>query len=225
MSEVYFVRHGQASYGSDNYDQLSPLGHQQAIWLGEYFAERDISFNTILMGDMVRHRETTEGICQGLGIDHADVQVYPSFNEFDFQALTKAYLDNRGEQLPPPGTPVPDFYRILKKALLSWSEGEVIEGAPETWDHFEQRTQQNLALIQERPSKQKVLVVSSGGAISMALRFILKAPAETMVNLNLQTRNTGISHCYFNSTSFTLNSFNHTPHLDSRERREHVTYS
>ena len=58
MAQFYLVRHGQASFGSDNYDQLSPLGHQQARWLGEYFAERDMQFDGLITGDLVRHQET-----------------------------------------------------------------------------------------------------------------------------------------------------------------------
>ncbi|MFP3608465.1 histidine phosphatase family protein, partial [Paraburkholderia sp. SIMBA_053] len=38
MAELYLVRHGQASLGADDYDQLSDAGEQQGIWLGEYFA-------------------------------------------------------------------------------------------------------------------------------------------------------------------------------------------
>ena len=30
MAQFYLVRHGQASFGTDNYDRLSELGHQQA---------------------------------------------------------------------------------------------------------------------------------------------------------------------------------------------------
>ncbi len=30
MSELYLVRHAQASFGAANYDQLSDLGHQQS---------------------------------------------------------------------------------------------------------------------------------------------------------------------------------------------------
>ena len=36
MGTLYLVRHGQASFGADDYDQLSPLGQQQAVRLGEY---------------------------------------------------------------------------------------------------------------------------------------------------------------------------------------------
>ena len=73
MSEIYFVRHGQASFGTGNYDQLSELGHEQAWLLGEYFREREIRFDHIITGDMVRHRETAEGICVGMEIGRAHV--------------------------------------------------------------------------------------------------------------------------------------------------------
>ena len=36
---LYLVRHGQASFGADDYDQLSDLGHKQSVRLGEYFAQ------------------------------------------------------------------------------------------------------------------------------------------------------------------------------------------
>ena len=37
MSELHLVRHAQASFGSDNYDQLSDLGHRQSRLLGGHF--------------------------------------------------------------------------------------------------------------------------------------------------------------------------------------------
>ncbi|HAD08992.1 MAG TPA: histidine phosphatase, partial [Porticoccaceae bacterium] len=58
MSEIYFVRHGQASLGAKNYDKLSDLGWQQARWLGEHFRDQDLNFDRIVVGDMRRHRET-----------------------------------------------------------------------------------------------------------------------------------------------------------------------
>ena len=225
MSELFLVRHGQASFHSDNYDQLSPLGHQQAQWLGQYFKQRNLEFDTILMGDMVRHRETKEGICLGMGAPELDAEVYPELNEFDFKRLTEAYLSTRPDERPAKDAAVPEFYRVLRKALHAWAADGHIEGAPETWSNFEDRIDQMLTMIQDRPSKQKVLVVSSGGAISMALRQILQSPPQTMINLNLQTRNTGVSQCFFNSKGFNLNSFNHVPHLDHPERMDSITYS
>jgi broad specificity phosphatase PhoE len=38
MGNLYLVRHGQASFGAADYDQLSELGQRQSVRLGEYFA-------------------------------------------------------------------------------------------------------------------------------------------------------------------------------------------
>ena len=40
MGTLYLVRHGQASFGADDYDVLSPAGHEQAVRLGEYWRGR-----------------------------------------------------------------------------------------------------------------------------------------------------------------------------------------
>ena len=44
MGTLYLVRHGQASFGEDDYDKLSELGHRQSRRLGEYFAAKGLHF-------------------------------------------------------------------------------------------------------------------------------------------------------------------------------------
>ena len=58
MAHIYLVRHGQASFGSDNYDQLSSLGFEQARLLGQWFAHTRQSFGQVVTGGMARHRQT-----------------------------------------------------------------------------------------------------------------------------------------------------------------------
>ena len=65
MSELYLVRHAQASFGAANYDQLSDLGHQQSRWLGEHLALRGIGFDKLVVGDMHRHHQTMDGMAHG----------------------------------------------------------------------------------------------------------------------------------------------------------------
>ena len=90
MAQLYLVRHGQACFGADNYDQLSPLVYQQARWLGEYFAQRNIYFDRIICGDMVRQRQTVESIINA-GEQSAAIETHSGFNEFDFTTLLKIY--------------------------------------------------------------------------------------------------------------------------------------
>ncbi|EXF47276.1 phosphoglycerate mutase family protein [Pseudomonas sp. BAY1663] len=43
MGSIYLIRHGQASFGAENYDVLSPLGYRQSEALGDYLAQLDIA--------------------------------------------------------------------------------------------------------------------------------------------------------------------------------------
>ena len=74
------------------------------------------------------------------------------------------------------------------------------------------------------PSGKNVILAAVGGAISTALRCVLDAPASTMVHMNLQLRNSSVSHLFFNSKNIHFSGFNHVPHLDRPDRTGAVTY-
>ncbi len=71
MGTLYLVRHGQASFGADDYDVLSAMGHQQSVRLGEYFRHRGVTFEAALTGTLNRQTQTLAGICQGMGVEFA----------------------------------------------------------------------------------------------------------------------------------------------------------
>ncbi len=225
MSELFLVRHAQASFGSGDYDRLSELGHRQAQWLGEHFRERGLSFDRVLCGAMTRHRETAAGIFRGMDHDCSDFEPDADWNEFDFEALIGAYLDQHPERKPPADAPVQSFTRLLRGAIEAWMEDRISGALPERWSDFEDRISRGLRAVAAEPGRrQRILLVSSGGAISMALRQVLQAPSAAMVQLNLQMKNTAVNHLYFNDRSMQLSGFNHTPHLDHPARAESVTY-
>jgi broad specificity phosphatase PhoE len=224
MAELFLVRHGQASIESDNYDQLSSLGHQQSRWLGEYFAERGLVFDRIITGQMVRHRETAEGVLAGFGKPSFALETTADWDEFDFDRLISQFLTEYPTFRLADDVPRSARYGLLKQALEHWAAGKLQGELPESWAEFEGRLTRQLDALQSQSSREKVLVISSGGAIAMALRLILMSPPSMMVKLNLQTRNASLSHCYFNSSGFSLSSFNAVPHLDTSERRELISY-
>ncbi|WP_339723942.1 histidine phosphatase family protein [uncultured Paraglaciecola sp.] len=225
MSEFYLVRHGQASFGAKNYDKLSELGHQQARWLGEYFTARGIDFSHAFMGDMVRHRETAQGILGGVS-QTPTVTVDTGFNEFNFKNIGDSYLSlNPQSQLPDNPKPA-DFYRLLKLAMYAWSENLLhTESLDESWSDFKSRVQGALHKVCQQDSDKPILIVSSGGAISMLLSLVLGLDAKQVIELNMQVRNTSISHFYFNKSTIRLSSFNNIPHLDSPDRLDSITFS
>jgi broad specificity phosphatase PhoE len=225
VSEFYLVRHGQASFGAKNYDKLSELGHQQARWLGEYFASRDVSFSQAFMGDMVRHRETTQGIFDGLSQSPV-VTVDTGFNEFDFKSIGDSYLALNPQSRLPENPKPADFYRLLKLAMHAWSEDLLPEHSlAESWLDFKNRVQGALHQVCHQKRDKPVLIVSSGGAISMLMSLVLGLNAKQVIELNMQVRNTSISHFYFNKSNIRLSSFNNIPHLDSPDRLDSITFS
>lgn len=225
MARFYLVRHGQASFGASNYDQLSDLGHQQARWLGEYFMARDVRFDGLFHGDMVRHQETAAGILEGMQAT-LPAHIDTGLNEFDFQALVKNYLASYPHEAPTPGSPASAFYKVLKKAMREWQLGTLQGEMPESWQAFSQRVEQAQARIQqEYGDKENVLIVSSGGAISLFIRHLLSMADEMVIELNLQVRNSSVTEGFFNHNAMRLSSFNTIPHLDRSDRLSAITYT
>ena len=68
METLYLVRHGQASFGADDYDQLSALGQRQSVRLGEYFKSKGVTFSAAMTGTLKRQTQTFAGICEGMGV-------------------------------------------------------------------------------------------------------------------------------------------------------------
>jgi len=219
MSELFLIRHAQASFGSENYDKLSELGHHQSSLLGEYFKQRNISFDHAVTGNMLRHRETAQGIVG----DVDTVEIDSGWNEFDFQSIMSAYFAIHPEKKPPEGAPKSEFYKALKVAMLAWSQ-DALGPLQEDWKSFEARVE-NAATRVFNSQYKKVMVVSSGGAISVLLMQLLGLPLAKAIDFNLQIKNSSVHHFYFNKSSVQLSSFNNVPHLDHPERQHLISYS
>ena len=222
MAELFMVRHGQASFGTGNYDQLSALGERQGVWLGEYFAERGIAFDRVVTGSMQRHRQTADAIFRGLG-GAESYDEDPGLNEYDFHGLYGALGDDKRELKALASGSMHDFYKGLKQVLRLWSEDAIDGPLPESWGQFQQRVSAAREDIQGRGGR-RVLVVSSGGPMAAFAQQVMQAPASTAIELNMQIRNTAICQYFFNAESCHLASFNGIPHLDLPQRRDCVTY-
>jgi len=223
MAELYLVRHGQASFGAKNYDELSPSGHTQSLWLGEYFAQAKLRFDRVVVGTMQRHRQTADAILAAMGGPQAEIAQDAGLNEYDFQALFAAL----GEEGLPQGLSAAsskkDFYKGLRQVLQLWADDRLPGRVPETWHQFQARVQRARIEIQ-RAGGRRVLVVSSGGPIAVTAQQVLQAPAATAIALNMQIRNSSVCQYVFNDGAMSLVSFNSVPHLERAERHEFVTY-
>ena len=121
MGTLYLVRHGQASFGADDYDQLSELGQRQSVRLGEYFAERGIHFEGLIAGTLRRHQQTLQGILQGMQCA-GEPLAWDGLNEYDSQAVIATV---HPEPLQKPTSPeaVRHHFRLLRDGLSGWMAG------------------------------------------------------------------------------------------------------
>jgi broad specificity phosphatase PhoE len=221
MGTLYLVRHGQASFGAADYDQLSALGAQQCRALGEWFRARDIVFEAALRGTLKRHAQSLAALAEGHG-SVPEALEWPGLNEYDGYAVVRAV---HPEPLGPADTPEAyrHHFRILREGLTRWMSGSVQpEGMPSYAD-WVAGIAAALDHVRSRHSGH-VLVVSSGGPIATAVGQVLGAPAASTIDLNMQLCNSAVTQFRFSPERHTLVSFNHLPHLEhDAERRGWVT--
>jgi broad specificity phosphatase PhoE len=222
MGTLYLVRHGQASFGADNYDVLSELGQRQALRLGQYLRERGVVFEAAITGTLERQRQTHAGICQGLG-QRLPALEWPALNEYDSLALLEAI---HPQALARPDTPelYRQHFRLLRQALQAWIAGQI---APRGMPRFEQwREGIQGALDHVRQTHQgAVLLVSSGGPIATAVGQVIEASPTSWIELNLRIRNASVTQFEFNPKRHSLLTYNTLPHFDGPEYADWVTYT
>lgn len=223
MGTLYLVRHGQASFGAEDYDKLSELGHRQSVRLGEYFAGRGMRFDALMAGTLRRHKETLEGILQGMesGGDHLS---WEGLNEYDSEAVIATVHPHKLEKPTSPEM-YRHHFRLLRDGLAKWMSGAASpEGMPSYAD-FVAGVAGALDHVRANHFGGNVLVVTSGGPISTAVGHVLGTPPETTIELNLRIRNTSITELAFTPKRHMLVGFNAIPHLDAAPFRDWVTYS
>lgn len=222
MGTLYLVRHGQASFGAQDYDQLSELGQRQSQRLGEYFKLKGLRFEQVLTGTLKRHQQTLAGICSGGGFS-TDALALPGLNEYDSEAVIAAIHPH---PLAKPDTPelYRHHFRLLRDGLTQWMNGVVSPRGMPSYREFQQGVADALALVRQQTAGD-VLLVSSGGPISTAVGQILGTTPETTIELNLRIRNSAVTEFNFTPKRHALQTFNTLPHLDGPEHASWITYA
>lgn len=210
MPTLTLVRHGQANTSARNeadYDRLSPLGHQQAQWLGAHIAGTGEVFSRVYCGTLQRHRETAAGM------GHANPQVDARLNEMEFFSLAQLWQAQQG-------VPVPvnreEFVDYMPRLLAAW-QADAIDNPPETFAQFEARVAAALADI--AAGHGPALLVTSGGLIAMALRHVMALDLPSFARATLAIMNTSVHRLHPIGGGLALTQFNAIPHLEHPERQ------
>ncbi|TQV76594.1 histidine phosphatase family protein [Aliikangiella marina] len=231
MATVYLVRHGQASFDSDDYDKLSDLGFQQARHLGLHLTRR-LQPDMIFSGTMRRHQETAHSVLEAFEhIDSQGLQLMSEWNEFDHQnviaALNPDWADSSvfRQHIYQHQNPEHYFLELFAKGIARWVSGEYDEQYNEPWQAFKERTLRAIdKVIEALPDKGRAIVFTSGGPISCVTQNLLSIPDHFLLNMNKSLVNCGVTKIAVTSLGRQVSSLNDHSSFDSEEHRHLITY-
>jgi broad specificity phosphatase PhoE len=228
MAAIYLIRHGQASFGKADYDQLSDKGSAQSELLGQYWQSLPTP-EKIYTGDLLRHGQTLEHFLLGYKSKELAVTLHSGFNEFNHVELLACYnprwknfkdmAANVGKQAGANKI----FQKEFSKALERWTCGKNDSDYKESWPQFQNRCVSSLqdVMKQELSAKslqkskrtQDICIFTSGGVISAIIQHILGLSDEKTLVVNQQLRNTSVTKLLCSGDSLNIDYLNNYGHL------------
>lgn len=211
MGTIHLVRHGQASWGAADYDQLSPLGGDQADALGISWEASGWAPTGCVAGGMKRHAQTAIATIDACGGDGYDVDA--GWDEYDHLALARAH---------DPASLAGDakaFQASLNDAISSWIDGAETAGEP--YEAFRGRVLASFGeVVSQATSGRSIAVFTSGGPIAMVTSHLLAGDDSLFQRLNDVVINASVTTVIVGGTGGRLLAFNEHAHLP----RDMVTY-
>lgn len=238
MAVIYLIRHGQASFGSEDYDRLSALGRRQARLLGEHLKRNRAPFEAVLSGGMRRQQDTAAEIGAAFGDRAPEVTVSNAFNEYDHMGVIRAYMPLFMTEVGAPrGLEDAQVFRdhklfefAFRFMIKAWMDNVPHDNeALESWRDFCSRVSAGLdfALTAQGP-KARVAIVTSGGTIAAALRAVLGLSNKRTLSMNWSIYNASLTQLYYGRSSrhedALLLGFNNVSHLEESGGRELITF-
>ena len=235
MSMIYMIRHGQASFGKEDYDRLSPLGKRQARILAQHLLDTGFQPDAVYSGTMVRQTATAKEVLdlyRGANRKAPELQMLNGFNEYDTAAIVTALFPDMVKDDPSLNDELQKMYaskdsfkRVFEAAMLRWVTGEFDTPEIESWEALKARVSGSLQLIMKSHGRGKTIAVfTSGGAISASLAHVLGISGERAIRLNWQLVNSSVSRFMYNEERITLAGFNTFTHLELAGDPTLITY-
>lgn len=210
MSIIYLIRHGQASFGGDNYDILSPLGEMQARLIGERLRQPPEPLAVAYSGALRRQIDTAR-----LALGGGDCIADPAFDEYSAAALFRRYA---------PAAPLDELRRDPRRfqenlsavadAWLADDSPDNERGGVESWQAFRARVRAGLTSVARGLGKDEAAAVfTSGGVIGAAVGEALGLTGRRAVSLSWRVLNASVTELSFGRSGFALLGFNDVGHL------------
>jgi broad specificity phosphatase PhoE len=215
MATIYLFRHGQASFGSDDYDKLSPLGERQATLLGHYLRDSGVVLDAAYIGDLLRQRETARLALAG---QPAEVphQVDPRFNEIDNDEQLRYLLpevvkaDPALRELVDRGlSSSKDYQKVIDAVFNYWVSPQCKETRIQSWADYSGQVSAALQELMATQGSGKTLgIFTSGGTIATMVAQVLGLSGEQTYQFYEPIFNCSVTQIFYNGRKTSLSYFN-----------------
>jgi len=233
MSRIIMVRHAQASFSVDpsvafdNYDQLSPLGLEQADALGDEFVRSGVVFDHVFVGPAHRHGQTADAVASAYVRNDLiwpdPVNVKQLEEHSGAQVVEKALSRPEYVQLRD-AIQAPDsdsrqraraYFAAFRQIMRTWARGELPSGVAveESWQAFRARGERGVDRIVEE--------AGHGSTIGSTVASVLGLDDKQAMEFAWAVQNTTVTEFVFREDRLSLKSFNAQPRFSSVEL---VTY-
>lgn len=227
MASIYLIRHGQASFGADDYDKLSEKGEQQAVLLGEFFHANQVRFDAVYAGNLKRQQGTAKGV---LGVYSAAGQTVPAIttdgrlneceNDRQVELLTPALRERDTEYaqlIDGLDGSSKSYQKIIERIFKYWQlqgNDTGIDGL-QSWSEFRDNVSTMLLhIMQEQGRGKDSLVFTSGGVIAAATAIVLGLEDDHVYRFYEPLLNASVTRVLYNADNkMSLSYFNDHSYL------------
>jgi broad specificity phosphatase PhoE len=239
LSNVYFIRHGQAGT-RDAYDSLSELGRRQARLLGEYLVAQGVEFAAAYAGGLARQQQTAAGVAAPYaeaGLAFPGLSIDAGWDEFDFHHVYRELAPLMCEEdeefrreheevaaalSASAGDHAADVHRVWRasdtKVMDAWVAGRY-PYAGESWEGFIARVAACRPGRTDTSPRENVAVFTSAVPTAVWTARALEASDTHIQRLAAVLLNTSYTVLQLRAEEALLLTFNAVPHLGSPELR------
>ncbi|MGH8443494.1 MAG: histidine phosphatase family protein [Nevskiaceae bacterium] len=239
MGQVFLVRHGQASFGAADYDQLSEVGLEQSRLLGAWFAGSGQRFGRVVTGSLKRHAQTARACLDALPAGERPAggwTVDPGFDEYDHEEVLRRHRPEMADPvaaraaLEREANPRRAFQKIFEEAMARWMDGAHDAEYRESWPAFRARCAGGLRrVVEAAEASQSTLVFTSGGPIAAICQDLLGVPDRHAAELNFSLVNSAVTKLLHGTgrngaARVSLSYLNNFAHLEQTGQVQTITY-
>jgi broad specificity phosphatase PhoE len=215
MATIYLIRHGQASFGSANYDQLSELGCRQAQVLGHYLRDCGIHLDAAYSGSLERQKKTA-ALALASQPQSVVAQIDDRFNEVrneeqveQLLPLLMAHNSDLRTLVEAGFKDSKSYQKVIEAVFNQWTSPGFEHPGIQSWADYSGGVGAALAkVMREQGSGKNVAIFTSGGTIATAVSQVLGLSGEQAYQFYEPVINCSVSQLFYSGDKVSLSYFN-----------------